>query len=348
MSAVRPPADIVVLNYDGVGLLAQALPSIKTQIGPADTLTVFDNGSRDGSVDYVRATWPDVRVLAVSANVGVTAALNRAAASATAPYVALLNNDLELAPGWLDALVSALESHPEAASATGKLLNFFQRDILDGAGDTMSWAGRCLRRGRGERDTGQYDSVETVFSASGAAAVYRRSAFAIVGPFDEDFYAYLEDVDWGFRAQLAGFTCVYTPSAVAYHIGGATTERNADEFLAHSLRNLIAVILKNYPASRLARHAHRLLVCQLAYFLISVRDGHAGGHASAWFDAVRALPTTLRKRRVIQSRRRVSPEYLDSLLLSDWGFDATRTSAHRFLRAVRRLLGPSGPDPARG
>jgi GT2 family glycosyltransferase len=334
MSKARPGVDLIVLNYNGKKLLAAALPSMYAQAYEPFTLTVVDNGSTDGSVELVEEQWPGTRVVSLPENVGVTAALNRGIEAGDAPYLALLNNDLELDPGWLRELVAELERHPEAGSATGKLLSYRRRNVIDGAGDVVSWSGACVRRGRGEVDRGQYDVPGAVFSASGAAALYRRSAFDVVGPFDEDFFAYLEDVDWGFRAQLAGYSCRYVPTAVAYHMGGATTGSDERLYLAHLRRNTITLVVKNYPATRLVRHAHRLLAYQAAHFLVSVRDRKARDHLRSIGEALAALPATLRKRRRIQATRRVDPAYLESVLARDWGFEVSKAGGRRFAQAV--------------
>lgn len=339
---MRPPVDVVVLNYNGMHLLEAMSPSVEGQTYDNVNLIVVDNGSTDGSAEYLREHWPAADILALPENVGVAAALNRGVERGEAPYVALLNNDIELGAEWLAELVEALEQHPEAGSAVGKLLNFSERDVIDGAGDEIMWSGASTRRGHGERDHGQYDAPTTIFSASGAASLYRREAFDAVGLFDEDFYAYLEDVDWGFRAQLAGFTCRYVPTAVGYHMGSATTQRNAAFYRFFLHRNLIALVAKNFPASSLARHSGKVLVYLLVQSLASVSDGFVREHLRGWREAARALPTTLRKRRAIQGTRKVDPAYLESLVSPGWGFDFSLSAAGRFARAVgRRSARPS-------
>jgi GT2 family glycosyltransferase len=335
-----PRAELVLLTYNGRELLQAALPSVFGQAYERESfgLIVVDNGSEDGSHAYLAERWPEARVVALPENVGVTAALNRGVEAANAPYIGLLNNDVELAPDWLSELVCALEQHPEAASATGKLLNFSQRDVIDGVGDVVSWSGSCVRRGRGELDRGQFDEPEEVFSASGAAALYRRSAFETVGLFDEDFYAYLEDVDWGFRARLAGFTCRYVPTAVGYHIGGATTGGASDFYHAHLRRNAALLVLKDYPASRILRHAHEIVAYQLALLLVSLREGKAREHLGGLGETLRTLPRTLRKRRRIQRSRLLRPGQLEALLGHDRGYELSATGARRFARAGLRLV----------
>ncbi|HEX3872627.1 MAG TPA: glycosyltransferase family 2 protein, partial [Solirubrobacteraceae bacterium] len=237
----------IVLTYDGRDMLDVVVPSLRAQRYDSFTIVIVDNGSSDGTAEHVRDRWPDVDLIEIPENVGVAAALNRGVAAAPGEYIALLNNDLELEPDWLGELVGALDRHPGAASATGKLLNFHRRDEFDAAGDLMRWSGAPDQRGHGEPDRGQYDEPAAVFSPCAGAALYRRSALTEVGPFDEDFFAYMEDIDWGFRAQLAGYASRYEPAAVAYHVGGATTARDAPRYVALQRRNQILLVIKNYP-----------------------------------------------------------------------------------------------------
>src|ERR1039458_5230115 len=226
---------VVVLNYNGRPLLQVMLASLALQTFESFAVVVVDNGSSDDSLDYLETHWPAVKVLALAENVGVTAALNAALRAAASEYVALFNNDMELDPDCLGEMMRELLRHPEAGSATPKMLDFTERALLDGAGDVLSWRGGGRRRGHEERDVGQYDRAEEVFGPCGGAALYRRSALEKVGGFDEAYFAYYEDIDWAFRAQLLGFRCRYVPSAILYHRGSATLGRGMSEFNGYHL-----------------------------------------------------------------------------------------------------------------
>jgi GT2 family glycosyltransferase len=197
------------------------------------------------------------------------------------------------------------------------MLRFDDRTVIDATGDTLRWSGIALQRGQGERDVGQYDRPERVFSACAGAALYRRSAFETVGMFDEAFFAYLEDVDWGFRAQLAGLGCAYVPTAIAYHVGSATTRREGKPdafFYGLPRRNNVWMVLKNYPASALARSAPMLLVNHAGLVYVAVRDGMARAHWRALWAAARGLPRVWQQRRAIQAGRRVGRRELAPLI----------------------------------
>jgi GT2 family glycosyltransferase len=313
--AAPPQLTVAVLSYDGRHLLEVILPSIARQTFRDFEVVVVDNGSCDDTVSWLREQWPAVELISLQQNIGVTAALNVCARAGRAPLVGLFNNDLELEPECLGELVSALREHPEAGWAGTKLLDFEQRDVLDGAGDVFTWAATGGRRGHGQPDRGQFDRPRTIFGACGGAAVYRRTALEQVGAFDEDFFAFYEDVDWNLRAQLAGFSCRFVPSAVAYHMGSATIGKGLSDFTRYHLwRNTLWIIAKDIPTAALLRHAPQLILGQLVNLAVAVRDRKLGVWLRVWRDGLRGLPRMLRKRRDVQARRRVTLAQLDAVV----------------------------------
>jgi GT2 family glycosyltransferase len=315
----QPPAvaavTCVVLNYDGRHLLEAILASLAAQTyAPFDVLVV-DNGSRDDSRAYLAKRWPAVGVVAIPHNVGVAAALNRGVAGARGEYVALLNNDLELEPDWLAEMVAGLRRHPEAASVACKLRRYHDRARLDGTGDVLTRALLVFARGSGELDEGQYDREEEILAPTAGAALYRASAFARVGLFDESFWAYFEDVDWGLRAQLAGLRSWYVPTAVAYHIGGATTGGDRDPFyLTLHQRNRIALMVKDLPLAVLLGSLPAILREQAGTFVHGVKNRALAPYLRAWLGAARLLPRWLRARRRIQGGREIPMSRMRELL----------------------------------
>jgi GT2 family glycosyltransferase len=317
-----PLLTVAVLSYDGRHLLEVILPSLARQSFRDFEVVVVDNGSRDDTVAWLREHWPEVEVVSLPENIGVTAALNVCARAGRGELVGLFNNDLELEPDCLGELVAALREHPGAGWAAAKLRDFQRRELLDGAGDVFTWAATGGRRGHGERDLGQYDTPRTIFGACGGAALYRRSVLREVGEFDEDFFAFYEDVDWNLRAQLAGFSCRYVPTAVVYHMGSATIGRGLSDFTRYHLwRNTLWIIAKDLPAGALLRHAPQLALGQAVNLAVAVRDRKLGIWLRVWRDALRGLPRVLRKRREVQARRRIG------------------------LRALEAVVGPGGGAP---
>ncbi len=315
-----PLLSVAVLSYDGRHLLEVILPSLARQRFRDFEVIVVDNGSRDDTVAWLSRTWPQVEIVSLPENGGVTAALNVCARAGRGELIGLFNNDLELEPACLGELVAALREHPEAGWAGGKLRDFERRETIDGAGDVFTWAATGGRRGHGERDVGQYDEPRAIFGACGGAALYRRSALAHVGEFDEDFFAFYEDVDWNLRAQLAGFSCRYVPSAVVYHMGSATIGRGLSDFTRYHLwRNTLWIVVKDLPASALARHAPQLLLGQLVNLAVAVRDRKLSIWLRVWRDAIGGMPRMLSKRRAVQARRRITGSTLERVVGADGG-----------------------------
>jgi GT2 family glycosyltransferase len=186
-----------------------------------------------------------------------------------------------------------------------------------------------INRGAGELDDGQYDEAEAVFGACAGAALYRRAAFDLVGGFDESYFAYLEDVDWAMRAQLAGLDARYEPAAVAYHMGGATTRRRSHFYGRLQRRNQVLLVVKTFPAGLIARHGWRIVATHVLWLVASVRDGMLREHLGAWREVLALLPATLRRRRAVQ-RSRVRPlRQLEQLMVA--GLPAAGSRAQRVL-----------------
>ncbi len=304
-----------MLTWNGRELLDMVLGSIARQdLGSFRTIVV-DNGSTDGTVEIVRRRWPDVEVVELGANLGITTGLNRCVEAARgSDLVALVNQDVELDPAWLSTLTAALQAAPRAASASGKVLSYHRPELIDRAGDVMAWTGEAVGRGAGEVDRGQYEEPAEVFCACAGVGLFRMRAFEHVGPFDDDFSAYHEDTDWGFRARLAGWTSIYVPGAPARHVGGASAGHQSEFALYHGMRNGLWTIAKNYPAWSLAVHAPDLLRRHALMAFYVTRGRLLPVLLRAWGDAVRGLPRVLRKRRRVQRLATVDRRTLEAAL----------------------------------
>lgn len=328
----RPRVTVVIPNFNGRELLPVLMPSIAAQEFDDLEVVVVDDASTDDSVDYLHREWPQARVIELVANSGFATSCNEGIRESGGELVALLNTDIEIEPSWLGTLVDALDGDPSAGSASGKLLNFYERQVIDAAGDLLMRSGTALSRGAGRVDDGRYDRQEPVFAPCAGAAVYRRSLFDQVGLFDEDFHSYWEDVDLGFRAQLAGFRSLYVPAARAYHVRSATTGRRNPFFLRLQRRNQIWVIVKNFPAPLLLRNLPMIVLRQVAYFAASIEQRLVRDHVRAFGEALRGLPTMVRKRRAIQGARKVDDDYLRALI------SPRDTRAGRVRRAITEVV----------
>ena len=306
----------MVPNWNTKDFLGPCLESLRRQTFRDFETLVVDSASTDGSVGFVEENFPEVITLALAENRGFSGAVNAGIGASDAELVVLLNNDTEQDPGWLEALVEAAEHRPEAGLFASKLVDFGDRGLLDGAGDALRKSGLPYRLGHGERDRGQFESEEFVFGACAAAALYRRGVFDEVGLFDEDFFAYCEDGDLSFRAQLAGHRCLYVPDSVVYHVGSVSTggKRSATATRLGT-RNGLLLLVKNLPGSLVRSYLPSIVLGQLSRLLVvSLSPGGLRAHLQGLAEAWHLLPKMLKKRRHIQDGRRVSDAYLRELL----------------------------------
>jgi GT2 family glycosyltransferase len=305
---------VVIPNVNGEEFLPRCLNALSSQSIQDFDVIIVDDGSTDGSVGLVHESFPAVRVIELGANHGFARAMNVGIEAATGQYVVLLNNDTEAAPDWLAELVACMERHPGAAGAASKTVLMGDRRLIDGAGDMMDWSFRPLPRGHTEPDSERYGAEIQVFSASGAASIWRKDALCDIGLFDEDFFMYYEDVDLGFRARLLGYECWYAPRSVALHTRGASTAGRSEFTFFHPVKNRWFMIIKNTPAFLLARHALRILYGEAYWWREAVRHGKVRVLLRAYAAVGRSLPRLLAQRRELQRRRRVSLRQLDRAL----------------------------------
>jgi len=290
MDGGKAGVDIIIPNFNGRHLLADCLHSIRWQIYSYWWVIVVDNGSSDESVQFLRKEFPEVRCIVLIENTGFSAAVNTGIRAGSRALVFLLNNDTELAEDCLQRLVEAEEKLPQYAYFAPKMLNYHQREFLDGAGEGYLRGGAGYRLGTMERDVEPYDCPRRVFGACGGAALYRRQLFADVGVFDEDFFAYLEDVDFNLRASRIGRYCFYVPEARVYHIGSATTGSKFNSLtIKLSTRNSFYILAKNYPFSLLIRYGHLIVIYQFFWLLFVVRKRQLRPYMAGVTDAVRNL-----------------------------------------------------------
>jgi GT2 family glycosyltransferase len=311
-------AAVVIPSWNGAHLLRACLASLAAQTHPAQIIVV-DNGSTDGTVELVRGGFPAVTLISLSSNRGFAGAVNVGideALSAGCDYVALLNNDAVAEADWLAELVANAEAHPEAGIVTSKFL--LEDGVhIDSTGDFYSSWGWAYPRGRDEIDRGQYDAPELqeVFCGSGGASLFRARMLAQVGRFDEDYFAYLEDQDLGFRAQLMGWRARYEPRARAYHRMMGTSSALPHFGRYQAIRNCIFLYVKNLPSPLVWRYLPKFLVGLLLMAANDVRRRRFRAIARAYVDAATSLPRMLRKRRQIQATRRVDVAHIDSILI---------------------------------
>ncbi|MFP4323764.1 MAG: glycosyltransferase family 2 protein [Anaerolineales bacterium] len=218
MSPIQGRLSVVIPHWNAKALLPVCLDALARQTYPDVQVIVVDNGSSDGSVSFVREHYPSVQIVALGENRGFTGACNAGILASDGEFVALLNNDTEVVPGWAEAIIAGFTAYPDAGIIASRMMLFDQRDHFHAAGDFVRIDGQPGNRGVWEPDTGQYDEPAYVFSACGGASAYRRCLLDDVGLLDDDFFFSLEDIDLAWRAQLGGYRCIYIPDAVVYHM----------------------------------------------------------------------------------------------------------------------------------
>ncbi len=308
-----PKALVVIVNYNGQEHLPACLDSLFATNYPQFDVTLVDNGSSDGSVDWVRTHYPRVNIISSPRNVGFGRANQLGISESDAPIIALLNNDTVVEPDWLRALVEPLVAHDQLAATSSKLRFLGNRRVLNGVGGGMNYLGFSYDVGMYEVDGGQRDGPREVLFPCGAACAIKRSAFEEAGGFDDQFFMYHEDVDLGWRLHLLGYRVQTAPQSVVYHRFGGTSRRAASAFfrerlgLRHDLRSLI----KNYQWATLVKVLPRFLACllKLTWRTRSCRFFHC----LVW--NLLHLPSTLKQRRIVQRSRRVSDGELASLIV---------------------------------
>lgn len=252
---------VVILNWNGRKMLEEYLPVLVRRTESENAfIVVADNGSTDGSLDYVKTSFPSVRTLSFDRNYGFTGGYNRALSEIDADYYVLLNSDIEVADNWLEPLVSFMEEHPDAGICQPKILSIAERGRFEYAGAAGGYIDRFgypFCRGRIlsnlEQDNGQYDTPEECFWSTGACLMVRSSLYHHLGGLDESFFAHMEEIDFCWRAKLLGYQVWCIPASRVWHVGGGTLPNNSPKKLYLNFRNNLLMLYKNLPENIRAR-----------------------------------------------------------------------------------------------
>ena len=317
----HPIVSVVIVNWNGKHLLAECLDSLVGQRNIRDVeIILVDNGSQDGSAEFVQGHYQNIKVIGLPENIGFAGGNNAGIRIAAGKYIALLNNDTKVDSLWLSSLVTTAEADPQAVGMwAGKILSYDRPGIIDNVGLLLYPDGLGRGKGRLEKDEGQYDDPGAALFPSGCAALYRKAMLDEIGLFDEEFFAYADDVDVGLRARLAGWECRYVPSAKVFHKYSSSSSAYSPlkAFLVE--RNRIWVLLKYYPLELILLSPVFTLLRLLAYMLGAITGKGASGKFSeqhsvlramfvllrAWAAALKALPAVLQRRREIFALRRL-------------------------------------------
>jgi len=252
----------------------------------------------------------------LSDNYGFCGGNNRGIVTAEGQYIVLLNNDTEAHPRLLEELYEAIERHPEVGFCATRMLNFFDRSRIDNCGIGLHISGKGYQIGSGKMNGARFDKMRYVFGASGGAVLYRRNMLEKIGVLYEDLFSHIEDTDLSWRAQLAGYRCLYVPTAIIYHIGGATSQRVSEQVLYRIQRNITLVYMRNITKDLILLTIFPHFLNSLYWLLRGMKSGQVRLVWQAKIDALRAWPSIRKQRSKIQANRRLS--FLTLLKMIDW------------------------------
>lgn len=341
MPEAHPLVSIIIVTWNALPLLKQCLPSVVDSRYPNFEIIVADNASTDGTAEWLRQRFPQVTVVRHPENWMFCRGNNEALPHASGKYVVLLNNDVEVSPGWLEPLVGAMENDPSVAAVQPKLLQHGDRGRFEYAGASGGFLDRFgypFTRGRilftMEEDRGQYDDARDVFWATGAALMLRRSALDEVGPLDEQFVMHMEEIDLCWRLHRSGYRVRVEPSSVAYHIGGGSLPQGDARKVYFNFRNSLLLLYKNLPHAAWCRILAARLVFDTAAALRAVavgRTDEARAILRAYADGHR-MKDAYRDERPYAGEDVVLPSYRRSIVIDYFmqgrkTFDALRDEA---------------------
>jgi len=320
-----PKVSVIIINYNGGAFLQQAVDSLGRQTVRDFELIVFDNASTDGSADTLDLSRvPAGQLVRNPENIGFAGGNNRAADLATGKWLALLNPDTIAEPDWLENLLAAADAYPECRNFASAQFDLHSADTLDGVGDAYLVFGIPWRGGFG-RPASELPGMGWCFSACGAAAMYDLALFRELGGFDERFFCYCEDVDLGFRLQLAGYDCLFVNTAVVHHAGSGITGRASAFSTYHGTRNRIWTYFKNMPTILLMVTLPGHIALTLYLAITKILTPRFKPIIRGLFDAILDLPQIMGRSPWKLTQRRVS--ILD--LISKMAWNPFRMSARK-------------------
>lgn len=306
---------VVIPNWNGADMIGDCLESLHSQT-QKHSVVVVDNGSVDSSVELLKSKFATVTLIELPENTGFAGGVNvgiRHALEQGADAIALFNNDAVADKDWLQELTATMDANSEVGIVTCKLLRTDKKHF-DSTGDFYSIWGMPFPRARNVADMGQFDAPEEVFGASGGASLYRAEMLERIGVFDEKFFAYLEDVDISFRAQLAGWKVFYNPRAIAYHQVGGTSSKLGSFSRYHFVKNFYLLYGKNMPGWLYWKYLPRFTIQAMRMFASAMLKGGGLAYTRGVTRAFLNTPHIIKERRRIQASRTVSTQYIDSIL----------------------------------
>ena len=302
---------VIIPNYNGIKFIENCMKALEMETSTKYHICVVDNGSTDGSREWVEKNCPYAQVVALSENTGFCGAVNAGIKMSKTPYVILLNNDTEVEYGFVKALEDALENEKKSFSVSAKMIDLNKPEILDGAGDLYCALGWAFARGKGKMVKGNYEKDDEIFSACGGAVIYKKSILDEIGIFDENHFAYLEDCDLGYRAQIFGYRNYYTTKAVVRHAGSGVSGSKHNEFkVSLSSKNSVYLIYKNMPALQIFFNLPLLIPGFLVKYLFFIKKGLGNTYRKGIISGIKLCQTEAGKRKKVPFLWKRFPNYV--------------------------------------
>ena len=317
---------VVILNWNGAAMLRQYLPQVLEYSRDEADVYVADNASTDDSVDLLKTSFPEVKLILLERNWGFAEGYNKALAQVDAEYYLLLNSDIEVTPHWLSPLISFMDTHPQVAGCQPKLLSIFERDKFEYAGACGGYLDRYgypYCRGRVfdvvEQDNGQYDAPAIIHWATGAALMVRSYIYKEVGGLDARFFAHQEEIEMCWRMRIRGYQLYCLPESVVYHVGGGTLPKSNPMKTYLNFRNNLTMLYKCLPQSDLCRvMIVRWFLDYLAAFQMLLLKRNLGDFKAVYRarrDFRRWKKDFVNDRQLIQQSRVIHDDYTPMMLL---------------------------------
>ena len=277
---------IVIPNYNGKHFMEPCLSSLSEQTYKNFHILVVDNASSDGSIEYMEENYPDIELIKLQKNFGFSKAVNIGIQHSRTPYVILLNNDTTVDTRYVEEMVKAIEKSPKIFSVSSKMIQMYHPELIDSAGDLYTLLGWGVCRGCG-RPVSNYQKYDEIFTACAGAAIYRRSVFDEIGYFDENHFAYLEDIDIGYRARIYGYYNMYCPTALVYHVGSGTSGSKYNSFKVKlAARNNLYLNYKNMPALQLVLNFIPLAIGYFVKYLFFCKIGFGKDYKEGFIEGL--------------------------------------------------------------
>ena len=279
---------VIIPNFNGKHILKKCIDSLNNQ-NCSIKIIIVDNASEDGSAEYIAEKYPEILLIQNKTNLGFSKAVNQGIKYSNTDYFLLINNDVVLESNCIINLIKCINKDKNIFAVASKMIQYDDKSKLDDAGDEYTLLGWTKKVGEG-KSTLKYSTEREIFSACAGAAIYRRKIFNEIGYFDENFFAYMEDVDISYRARIYGYKCIYCPHAMVYHVGSATSGSKYNSFkIRLAARNNVYVPYKNMPWPQLLINMIFLLIGYFIKYLFFLRKGHGKDYLNGLKEGINSL-----------------------------------------------------------